>query len=78
MADGERWGSRHYGVEVNEGDGPGPRIEFHAEGPESALLAAQRLAADRNVTLYEDGRPLVRLRHASEGYWTIAPGPAAR
>lgn len=70
--------AKHYRLELSArgGQPAAPAIEFAAEGPETALHVAERDAAGRSVTIFEDGRPLARLRHAAEhGFWTIAPGP---
>ena len=75
-------GRRHYRLVVDEGLRAQWRsIEFEADGPQSALLAADRLGAGQEVAIFEDGRPLARVRMVEgAGCWVInppllAPGP---
>lgn len=75
----DRLGTKHYRLELSgEGHEPTPAIEFAADGLDAVLHAAERHASGRNVTVFEDGRPIARLRHAGKhGFWTVAPAPAA-
>lgn len=77
MAHRDRPGPRHYRLELGgQGCAAAQVIEFEAEGPEAALFAAERHGGGREVTLFEDGCPLARLRLASgHGFWTVGPGP---
>ena len=49
-------------------------VEFEADGPQEALFTAERLVGGGDVAIFEDGRPLVRVRrmHAAGG-WMINP-----
>ena len=56
------------GCEISHG------VEFEADGPESALQAANRLGTSRPVTIFEDGRPIARVRTVQgAGGWVINP-----
>lgn len=65
-------GTKLYRLELSD-DGLGSvrTIEFAADGMESALHAAQRHGSGRDITVFENGRPLARLRLAA-GH---GPGP---
>lgn len=79
MPDRANRGPKHYRVELSgPGAEPAPAMEFAADGPETLLHAAARHASGRTVTIFEDGRPLASLRHATHGFWTIEPRRPAR
>ncbi len=75
----ELLGSKLYRLEVGgNSDEPARLIEFAADGPESALHAAQRHSSGESIKVFEDGRPLASVRLVSEhGFWTIGPAPGS-
>ena len=67
-------GSRLYRLVVEQGDRTTSVTEFEADGPHGALNAADRLGTAREVTIFEDGRALARVRMtAGGGCWMINP-----
>ena len=65
-------------VLADDGTGCARTIEFEAAGADCAFILAQRDCLGREAELFEDGRPLGKLRlHRNGGYWTISP-PAGR
>lgn len=73
-------GGKRYRLEIGaDGRGPARMFEFAADGPVEAFYVAQRQSpAGSRIDLFEDGRPLARLRRAPDcGFWIIEPSLAS-
>ena len=49
------------------------RLEFEAPNALRAMSLVQKTLSERDVELYEDGRPLGKLRCDAQGVWTVLP-----
>jgi hypothetical protein len=53
--------------------GSAQRIELEAPNALRAMSLVQRSLSEREVELYEDEKPLGRLRWDAHGLWTVLP-----
>lgn len=73
MSDGISAGKKHYRL-VTEDSAAARVVEFDSDGPYGALLAADRLGIRGDVAIFEDDRPLARIRTVNgAGAWVINP-----
>ena len=60
-------------VLADDTKGPAQRIELEAPNALRAMSLVQRSLSEREVELYEDEKPLGRLRWDAHGLWTVLP-----
>ncbi len=60
-------------VLADDTKGSAQRIELEAPNALRAMSLVQRSLSEREVELYEDERPLGRLRWDAHGLWTVLP-----
>jgi hypothetical protein len=53
--------------------GSAQRIELEAPNALRAMSLVQRSLSEREVELYEDEKPLGKLRYDARGHWTVLP-----
>ena len=73
MQNGNVSGRKHYRL-VTEDSAAARVVEFDSDGPYGVLVAADRLGTRGNVAIFEDDRPLARIRTVNGGgAWVINP-----
>ena len=60
-------------VLADDTKGSAQRIELEAPNALRAMSLVQRSLSEREVELYEDEKPLGRLRWDAHGLWTVLP-----
>lgn len=65
-------------VLADDTKGPARRIELEAPNALRAMSLVQRSLGEREVELYEDEKPLGKLRWDAHGQWTVLPFNGAK